>query len=116
MTTMHRDGGQGQDFPVPDLLNSTIGDLLAQVEREQARRRYEARELRRRLRRQRRREQPFYVRSARFGAVALAVTGTAVFTMAVVVYALGHTAEARDLFTMAAAAWAGVAAVQIFRV
>ncbi|WP_316784333.1 hypothetical protein [Streptomyces sasae] len=76
--------------------------------------------LRRRLRRQRRREMPSPVRVARsavkVGAVGLPVAGTAVFVAATVVLFFGHVAEAMELYVVATAVWAGVAAAAFFRV
>ncbi|MFG2960861.1 hypothetical protein ACGF5O_44960 [Streptomyces sp. NPDC048291] len=117
MTTMHSDGGRDEDVPAP--LSSMPEDVLARIERESSRVRREARSLRRRLRRQRRREQPWYVRVVRYavkaGAVVLAVAGTMVFVVATADLALGHMAEAMELYVIATAAWAGVAAAQFFR-
>ncbi|MET7575204.1 hypothetical protein ABZT04_43120 [Streptomyces sp. NPDC005492] len=118
MTTMHPDGGRGQDIPVSVLLSSTPEDFLALIEHEAICLRREARALRRRLRREQRRE--LRVRVVRFAvkaaAVGLTVAGTAVFVAAVVVLVLGHVTEAMELFVIATAAWAGVAAAQFFRV
>ncbi|MDW8478318.1 hypothetical protein R3L02_41965 [Streptomyces scabiei] len=122
MTTMHPDGGRGQDVQASPLLSSTPEDFLAQIEHESVCLRREARALRRRLRRRLRRERwhEVRVRVVRFavktGAAGLAVAGTAVFVAAVVVLVLGHMPEAMELFGIATAAWAGVAAAQCFRV
>lgn len=118
MTTMHPDEGRGRDVSLPALLSSTPEDFLAQIEHESVCLRREARALRRRLRRDRRHE--LRVRVVRFavttGAVGLTIVGTAVFVAAVVVLVLGHVTEAMELFVIATAAWAGVAAAQFFRV
>jgi hypothetical protein len=118
MTTMHPDGRRGQDVQASLLLSSTPEDFLAQIEHESVCLRREARALRRRLRRERWHE--VRVRVVRFavktGAAGLAVAGTAVFVAAVIVLVLGHMPEAMELFGIATAAWAGVAAAQCFRV
>lgn len=120
MTTMHPDGGQDQDVSVPVPLTSTSEDVLARIEHESTCVRRETRALQRWLRRQRRREMPRHVRVARFsvkaGAVCLAVAGTVVFVAATVVLVLGHVADAMELYVVATAAWAGVAAAAFFRV
>lgn len=119
MTTMPPRDGNGQDLPtsVPPMLSSTIEDLLVQVEHEYACRRREARALRRRIRCQRLRKQPMRVRAIRcaikVGTVGLSLIGMVAFAAAVVVYILGDTIAARDLFALAASAWGGVAAVKI---
>ncbi|MFJ3899881.1 hypothetical protein [Streptomyces sp. NPDC090083] len=48
--------------------------------------------------------------------MCLTTAGSAVFVAAVVVLTLGHVTEAIELFVIATAAWAGVAATQCFRV
>ena len=118
MTTMHPDSGRGQDVPISVLLSSTPEDFLAQIEHESICLRREARALRRRLRRERRHElRVCVVRFAvKAGAVGLTVAGAAVFAAAVVVLVLGHVTEAMELFVIATAAWAGVAAAQFFHV
>ncbi|MFJ8273781.1 hypothetical protein ACIQ8G_26465 [Streptomyces sp. NPDC094154] len=118
MTTMHPDDSRDQDVPVP--LGDAPEDVLARIEHDSTCVRREARALRRRLRRQRRREMPWHVRVVRFtvkaGAVGLVVAGTVVFAAATAMLVLGHVAGAMELYVVATAAWAGVAAAAFFRV
>ncbi|MFF2384995.1 hypothetical protein [Streptomyces sp. NPDC058108] len=115
MTTMH--AGEGQDVPELSILNSSIDELLAQAEHQLVRQQREVQALRRRARRQRRRA--LHAQAKKFIGkalpVGLACIGTAAFITSVVLMAAGNFGTAKDLLTLAAAAWAGVPAVRFLR-
>ncbi|MFB8314694.1 hypothetical protein ACFC5T_40250 [Streptomyces sp. NPDC055961] len=118
MTTMPFQREESQDSPVPSLLNSTVDEILAQIEHEAKCRRREARALRRRIRRQRRRAQPLHLRIVRttstVASAGLAVIGTAAFVASGVVFLRGDMDTAKNLLALASAAWGGAAAVAFF--
>ncbi|MGW6538582.1 hypothetical protein ACWGBV_33275 [Streptomyces sp. NPDC055051] len=118
MTTMPPPSGEGQDFPVPSLLNSTADDLLAQIEHEAKCRRREARALRRRIRRHRRQARPLHLRVIQTGSFlvssGLVLTGLAAFVASGVMVLNGDEATAKALLALASAAWGGAAAVAFF--
>ncbi|MFF3843412.1 hypothetical protein [Streptomyces sp. NPDC001930] len=118
MTTMPPQNEENQDFPVPPLLNSTVDDLLAQIEHEAKCRRREARTLRRRIRRQRRQAQPLHLRIVRtsttISSAGLAAIGAAAFVASGVMFLLGDMNTAKNLLAFASAAWSGAAGVMIF--
>ncbi|MGW9241288.1 hypothetical protein ACWGRL_21605 [[Kitasatospora] papulosa] len=118
MTTMHPRDDQDQNLPAPTLLNSTIEDLLVQIEHEATCRRREARALRRRIQRQHRRERPMHIRVAQSASKAcsagLALIGVTAFVAAGVCFFIGEVTTAKQLLTLASAAWSGAAGVVIF--
>ncbi|WP_393072333.1 hypothetical protein [Streptomyces sp. LN704] len=115
MTTMHAD--EGQDVPKLSILNSSFDEFLAQAEHQLVCQEREVHALRHRARRQRRRA--LRARAKKFIGkalpVGLACIGTAAFIASVFLMAVGHFGTAKDLLTLAAAAWGGVPAVRFLR-
>ncbi|RSS42762.1 hypothetical protein [Streptomyces sp. WAC08241] len=117
MTTMPPRNEESQDFPVSPLLNSTVDDLLAQIEHEAKCRRREARALRRRIRRQRRKVQPLHLRvvrtSSTIASAGLALIGAVAFAASGIMFLLGDVVTAKSLLALASAAWSGAAGVVV---
>ncbi|MDU0258403.1 hypothetical protein RVN83_36365 [Streptomyces sp. PU10] len=123
MTTFSSRDGKGQDLSMPERSESfenglqTVGMRLIHGHEDLTHACHDGRALRREKQRGRRRElrAKASARVVTLSSLALAVTGSVAFAVAVVLLVAGASSTAMDVLTFAGVAWGGAAAIRACR-